>query len=60
MSYKRKTQDEFQIHGNYAGKYEEVTAYGTWREARIGANEHRSNEPGVSFLIKKARVKIAA
>lgn len=57
MSYKRKTRDEFQIHGDYGQGFEEVTCYDTWREAKQGVREYRENEGGVYKIIKR-RVKI--
>ena len=60
MPYKRKTRDEFQIHGYYGPQYgfEEVTAEDTYKEARARLKEYRENEPGVPFKIAAKRIKI--
>lgn len=62
MAYKRKTRDEFQVHGNYGygHGYEEVTAEDTFREARARLREYCENEPGVPFKIVIKRVPLSA
>lgn len=56
MPYQRKTEDEFQIHGLYEGKWEEITAEKTWKEARTRIKEYRTNEPGTCFRVAKKRI----
>jgi hypothetical protein len=58
MAYKRKTRDEYQIHGNYGQGYEEVCAEDTWKEARARLKEYRENEPMYSHKLVCKRVKI--
>ena len=53
----RKTEDEYQIHGNYGHGWEEVTAESTMKDARAQLKTYRENEPGVSFKIVYKRVK---
>ena len=57
--YKRKTEDEFQIHGYYSGAWEEVTCETTRLEARARLKEYRENEPGTAFKVVKRRIKIS-
>jgi hypothetical protein len=57
MSYQRKTEDEYQIHGNYGQGFEEVTCETSWKAAKDTIKEYRENEPGVEFKIIKRRVK---
>ncbi len=58
MTYIRKTKDEFQVHGFYAGGWEEVTAEETRKEARERLKEYRENERGTAFKLVVKRVKI--
>ena len=58
--YVRKTEDEFDIEGDYGQGFEIVTCETTWRQAITTKKEYRANEPGISFRIRKHRVKIAA
>lgn len=60
MAYKRKTYDEYQIQGYYGNIYgwEEVCSEETWSDARQTLKEYRENEPGISFIVVKKRVKI--
>jgi hypothetical protein len=55
--YERKTEDEFQIHGDYGYGFEEVTCEVTRQLAREQLKCYRENEPGVAFKIVKKRVK---
>lgn len=60
MTYKRKTYDEYQVHGDYGYGlgFEEVCAENTFRAARQRLKEYRENERGISFKIVKRRIKI--
>lgn len=58
MAYKRKTQDEYQIHGFYKHGWEEITAYNKYSDAKTDIKLYRENEPGISFKIIKKRIKI--
>lgn len=58
MAYKRKTEDEYEILGNYGLGYELVTTETTWKDARAVLKEYRENEPGITFKCVKRRVKI--
>jgi len=59
MPYIRKTEDEWNIEGNYGygDGWEVVTSETTYKEAKECIKEYRDNEPGVPFRIKKHRVK---
>ena len=56
--YQRKTLDEFQIHQNLGGTWEEIAAYATLREGRTDIIARRANQPGDYRLVKR-RVRIA-
>jgi hypothetical protein len=56
--YIRKTEDEFDILGNYGQGFELVTCETTWSLAKDTLRTYRANEPGVPFKIKKHRVPI--
>ena len=60
--YIRKTEDEYQIHGNYGygHGFEEVTCETSWKDAKEQLKCYRENEPGIPFKIVKKRVKIEA
>lgn len=60
MAYVRKTRDEFEVQGYYAGGWECVTTEDTRKEARARLKEYRENEPGTAFRRKTIRVKIEA
>ena len=59
MVYIRKTEDEYQIQGNYGygHGFEVVTCETTWKEARRRLKEYRLNEPGTPFKIVKKRIR---
>lgn len=56
MSYIRKTEDEFNILGNYGQGFELVTCETTRALARGTLRDYRKNEPGIQFKIQKKRV----
>jgi len=56
--YKRKTYDEYQIHGNYGYGFEEVTAEDSYKAAKEQLKCYRENERGIAFKIVCKRVKI--
>lgn len=58
--YKRKTQDIWNVQGNYGFGWETVTAETTYREVRARLREYRENEPGTSFRLKMTRERIAS
>jgi hypothetical protein len=58
MVYRRKTADEFQVHGYYAGHWEEVTCEASRREALKRLREYRDNEPGTGFRMVRKRVRL--
>lgn len=58
MSYKRITEDEFQIHGNYGNGFEEVTCATTLKEAKSLLKDYRENESGTPFKMIVKRIKI--
>jgi hypothetical protein len=58
MPYKRKTVDEWEIQGFYAGAWEMATTETTRKNAKTNIRLYREAEPGVAFRIKKMRVKI--
>jgi len=59
MAYKRKTEDEFEILGNYGQGFEVVTTETTRKLARDQIKTYRANEPSIAFKIVKRRVPIA-
>lgn len=56
--YKRKTFDEYEIHGNYGYGFECVTTEEKYSAAREQLKCYRENEPQYSHKIVKKRVKI--
>jgi hypothetical protein len=56
--YKRKTIDEYEIHGNYGYGFEAITTEENRKQAIERLKEYRNNEPGTRFKIVKKRVKI--
>lgn len=60
MAYQRKTEDEFQIHGDYGhgAGFEEVTCETTRAEGLARLREYRENEPGVPFKLVTKRLPI--
>lgn len=56
--YKRKTRDEYQIHGDYGQGFEEVCAEDTYKAARAQLKCYRENEPQYRHRIIKRRVRI--
>ena len=58
MAYVRKTEDEFEIQGDYGYGWEMVTTESTWKEAKEQIKCYRENQPA-PYRIKMKRVKIA-
>jgi DNA polymerase IIIc chi subunit len=58
MAYIRKTEDEFDIEGDYGQGFEIVTCETTKQLARDAIKTYRANEPGIAFRIRKHRVPI--
>lgn len=58
MAYVRKTEDEYDIEGNYGFGFEIVTCETTYSEAKKRIKEYRANEPGISFRRVKHRVPV--
>ena len=58
MAYIRKTEDEFEIQGDYGQGWEMVTTETTRALARDQIKTYRMNEPGVPFRFIKKRVPI--
>ena len=58
MVYVRKTEDEYDIEGDYGQGFEVVTCESTWKDAKAQIKIYRENEPGVAFRIKHHRVKV--
>jgi hypothetical protein len=56
--YIRKTEDEFEIQGNYGFGYEMVTTETNRKDAREQIETYRASEPGIPFRWVKKRVKI--
>lgn len=56
-AYVRKTEDVYNVEGNYGYGYgwEVVCASLDRKEARADLRAHRDNEPGVPFRITKRR-----
>jgi len=58
MTYKRKTQDEFQIWGDYGQGFEELIAESTRKEAKARLKEYRENQPEGNYKIVVKRIPI--
>lgn len=58
MAYKRKTEDEYEIQGDYGQGWEMVTTEVTRRLAIDQIKCYRYNEPGKCFRIVKKRVPL--
>jgi hypothetical protein len=60
MAYKRKTQDEYTVQGNYnsGDGWEDLTSETTRKEAKERLKEYRENEPQYSHRLIKKRVKV--
>jgi len=58
MSYKRKTEDEFEIQGDYGQGWEMVTTETTRRTAKDQKKCYNKDEPGIAHRIVKKRVPI--
>lgn len=56
--YQRRTEDIYNIMGNYGQGYEVVTAETTRQAAKDQLKCYRDNEPGIAFKIVKKREKI--
>ncbi|MBE3145486.1 MAG: hypothetical protein IMZ61_16415 [Planctomycetes bacterium] len=56
MAYVRKTEDEYDIEGNYGQGFEIVTCEITRKLARDTIKTYRINEPGTAFRIRHHRV----
>lgn len=56
MAYKRKTEDEYEILGDYGygDGLEIVCSESSWEDARNTLKEYRENEPGLGSLSKSA------
>lgn len=59
MTYRRKTQDEYELQGNYGRGWECLTTEETYVEANLRRREYRGNEGG-SYRIVKRRVPLSA
>lgn len=57
--YKRKTEDVYEIRGDYGHGFECVTTEETRKAAREQLKTYRDNEPGIAFKIVVKRVKMA-
>ncbi len=58
MTYERKTQDEFQVWGDYGKGFEELTAESSRKEARTRLKEYRENQPEGCYKIVVKRIPI--
>ena len=56
MAYKRKTEAEYEILGDYGygDGLEIVCSESSWEDARNTLKEYRENEPGLGSLSKSA------
>lgn len=55
--YKRKTFDEYEIQGYYAGSWEMVTTEATMKEARQQFKCYEENETETAHRIVKKRIR---
>lgn len=60
MTYKRKTEDEFQLHVNYGHGWEHEVTESTWSVARQRKREYAENCPQYSTKIVKKRIPLQA
>ena len=60
MAYIRKTEDEYEIQGNYGYGYECVNTETTLKDARRSIREYKENERSIPFKVVKKRVKLDA
>ena len=58
MTYKCKTEDEYEIQGNQGQEYELVTTEINWKDAKEQKRCYHENEPGISFSIVHKRIPI--
>lgn len=60
MPYQRKTQDVYEIQGNYGygHGFECVNTETTMFDARRSMRKYRENEKGTTFRIVKKRIKV--
>ena len=60
MAYKRLTEDEYTVQGNYnsGDGWEDLTSETTRTEAKQRLKEYRENEPQYSHRLIKKRIKI--
>ena len=58
MAYKRKTKDEYEVQGNYAGTWEMLTTEETYKDAREMLKCYEENEPKYLHRIIRKRVRI--
>jgi len=60
MAYKRKTEDEYTVQGNYnyGDGWENLTSETTRKEAKERLKEYRENEPQYSHKLIKRRVRM--
>lgn len=58
MAYVRKTRDDIEVQGHYAGGWECVTTEETWKLALAQIKTYRENERGTAFRLKLVRVRI--
>lgn len=56
--YKRKTEDEYQIHQHTCQGWEEVSAYQNWKECKVDLKAYRENQPEFPVKMIKRRIKI--
>ena len=58
MTYKRLTQDEYTVQGNYGQGWEDVTAEPTRKECKDRLKEYRENESQYSHrtIVKRVRI----
>jgi hypothetical protein len=53
MAYIRKTEDEYQIHGNFGQGFEEVCAYDNRKDALADIKEYRASGIGIYKIVKR-------
>jgi hypothetical protein len=58
MAYKRKTEDEYEIQGDYGQGWEMVTTETNRSDVKANIKCYREGEPNICFRIVKKRVPI--
>ena len=56
--YKRKTETEYRIEGQFAAGWEEVTCETSFRAGRDALRAYRENDNQTAYRLRRVRVRI--